>query len=84
MWVFRVERGCHVDNGCHLVTLQLDTALINDVGPGGVVGEVVSSPRVPAGPAMGPWLSPFGCGLALCRARLRDKGGLYLDGILLL
>ena len=28
-------------NGCHLVTLRLDTALIDDVGRDGVVGEVV-------------------------------------------
>ena len=32
-----------MENGCHLVTLRLDTALIDDVGHGGVVGEVLFS-----------------------------------------
>ena len=44
LWVFPVGRGSHVANGFHLVTLRLDTALIDDVGRAGVVGEVVSSP----------------------------------------
>ena len=38
---FLVERGCHVANGYHLITLRLDTALIDDVSRGGVVGEVI-------------------------------------------
>ena len=28
-------------NGCHLIILRLDTALIDDVGCGKVVGEVI-------------------------------------------
>ena len=71
-------------NSCHLVTLRLDTALIDDVGRGGVVGEVVFPPCVPVGPAGTSWMSSYGGGLAPCRARLPDKGGPSLDDILLL
>ena len=52
-------------NGCHLVTLQLDTALIDDVGRGGVVGEVVLPSQVRAGPAGMPWMSSSGGGPVL-------------------
>ena len=69
-------------NGCHLVTSRLDTALINDVGRGGVVGEVVLLLCVLAGPAGTPWTSSSGSGLAPCRARLPGKGGPSPDGIL--
>ena len=57
-------------NGCDLVILRLDTALIDDVGLGGVVGEVVLPSRVPAGPAgtsrtsfsgVGPVLAELAC-----------------------
>ena len=41
LWVFPVGRGFHVANGCHLVNLRLDTALIDNAGRGGVVREVV-------------------------------------------
>ena len=71
-------------NGCHLVTLRLDTALIDDVGHGGVVGEVVCPPCVAAGPAGTSWMSSSGGGLVPCRARLPGKGGHSLDDILLL
>ena len=71
-------------NGCYLVTLWLDTALIDNVGRGGVVGEVVLPPCVPIGPARTPWSSTSECGLAPCRARLPSNGGLFLDDILLL
>ena len=47
-------------NGCHLVTLRLDTALIDDVGCGGAVDEVVLPPRVPANPVGTSWMFSFG------------------------
>ena len=71
-------------NGYHLVTLRLDSALIDDVGRGGMVGEVVLPPWVLSGPAGTPWLSASKCVLAPCRAHLPGKGGLFLDDILLL
>ena len=71
-------------NGCHLVTLRLDTARIDDVGHGGVVGEVVLPPCVPAGPAGTSWTSSSRGGLTPCRARLPDKGGPSPDSVLLL
>ena len=43
-------------NGCHLITLRLDTALMDDVGHGGVVSEVILPPRAPPGPAGAPCL----------------------------
>ena len=46
MWVSSVGNGCHVANGCHLIILRLDTALIDDVGRAWVVGGVVQ-PREP-------------------------------------
>ena len=81
---FLVERGCHVANGCHLITLRLDTALIDGVSRGGVGGEVFYPPQVPAGPAETPWLSSSGGGLTPCRARLPGKGGFSIDNVLLL
>ena len=41
---FSVGNGGHVENSCHLIILRLDTALIDDVGRDGVVGEVVLPP----------------------------------------
>jgi hypothetical protein len=82
--VFPVGRGCHVVNGCHLVTPWFDTALIDDVGRGGVVGEVVLPPCALAGPAGMSWTSSFGGGLTPCRAHLPGKGGPSPDGDLLL
>jgi hypothetical protein len=70
-------------NGCHLVTPRFDTALIDDVGRGGVVGEVVLPPCAPAGPVGTSWTSSSGGGLAPCRARLPGKGGHSPDGALL-
>ena len=72
-----------MENGCHLVTLRLDAAPIDDVGRGRMVGEVVLPLRAPAGPAGVLWSSAARGGLAPCRARLPDKGGLFLDDILL-
>ena len=46
-------------NGFHLVTLRLDTALIDDVGRGRVVGEVVRPSRVPVDPTETSWTSSF-------------------------
>ena len=69
-------------NGCHLITLRLDTALIDGVSRGGVVKEVIWPPQVPAGPAGTPLSSYLGGGLAPCQARLPGKGGLFLDDIL--
>ena len=54
-------------NGCHLVTLRFDTALIDDVGHGGVVGEGVLPPRVPVGPAGTSWVFSSGSGSALAK-----------------
>ena len=65
-WVHLVGSGRHVENGCHLIILRLDTSLIDDVGRGGVVGGVIWSPQVPAGPAETPWSSSSGGGLAPC------------------
>ena len=53
---FLVERGCHVANGRHLITLRLDTVLINDMSRDGVVGEAVWPPQVPTGLAGMPWV----------------------------
>ena len=71
-------------NGCHLITLRLDTALIDDVGRGGVVGEVFlasTSPGRPCRDVLGvlfrEWLCPR-------QARLPSKGGFPPGGILLL
>lgn len=74
-----VERGFHVANGCHLITVRLDTALIDDVSHGRVVGEAVHPPQVPAGPAVMLQSSSSRGGLAPCRARLPGKGGLSLS-----
>lgn len=52
-------------DGCHLVILRLDTVLIDDVGHGGVVGEVVLLSQVPVGPVGMPWTSSFGGGSVL-------------------
>ena len=84
LWVSSVGNGCHVANGCHLTTLRLDTALIDDVGHAGVVGEVVLPPRAPAGPAGVSWSSTSRGGLVPCRARLSGKGGPSLGDILIL
>ena len=71
-------------NCSHLITSWLDTALIDDMGCGGVVGEVVIPSLALAGPVGEPWLFASGGGLAPCRAHLPAKGGLFLKGIFLL
>ena len=58
-------------NGSHLVTLRLDTALIDDVGHAGVVGEVVLRLRAPPGPCRGVsivFFSGWPCPLSLLPA----------------
>ena len=71
-------------NGCHLITLRLDTALIDDVGRTCVVGGVVQAPQALAGAAGESWLLASGGGLVPCRARLPSKGGPFLADILFL
>ena len=71
-------------NGCHLVTLRLDTALIDDVGRTCAVGGVVQAPQAPTGAAGESWLLASGGGLTPCRARLPGEGGPSLANILLL
>ena len=65
-------------NGCHLVTLRLDTTLIGDVGRGGVVGEVVRPTRVPAGLAGTSWMSSFEGDPVLVELACPTRGALLL------
>ena len=67
---------------CHLITLRLDTALIDDVGCTCAVGGVVQAPQAPAGAAGESWLLAYAGGLAPCRARLPGEGGPSLADIL--
>ena len=67
---------------CHLITLRLDTALIDNVGRTCAVGGVDQAPQARAGAAGESWLLASGGGLAPCRARLPGKGGFFLDDIL--
>ena len=69
---------------CHLITLRLDTALIDDVGRTCAVGGVDQAPQARAGAAGESWLLASGGGLAPCRARLSSKGGPSLADILFL
>ena len=69
---------------CHLITLRLDTTLIDDVGRTCTVGGVVQAPQAPAGVAGESWLLASGGGLAPCRARLPGEGGPSLADILFL
>ena len=69
---------------CHLITLRLDTALIDDVGRTCMVGRVVQAPQAPAGAAGESWLLASGGGQTPCWARLPREGGPSLADILFL
>ena len=84
LYVPSIGNGHHVVNACHLITLRLDTVLIDDMGCPCAVGGVVQAPRAPAGAAGESWLVASGGSLAPCRARLPGEGGPSLADILLL
>ena len=79
---FFYRRWLPCGKGCHLITLRLDTALIDDVGRTRVVGGVVQAPQAPAGAAGESWLHASRGGLAPCWARLPGDGGSFLVYIL--
>ena len=65
-------------NGCHLITLRLDTALIDDVGRGGVVGEVVFASASPGRPCRDVWDVLFRGWIRPRQDRLPGKGVFFL------
>ena len=80
--VFFVGRGFHVTNGCHLVTLRLDTALNHDVGHAGVVDQVFIAFMSPSKPCWDALVASFR-GVALpSPSSFARQGRFFLSDIL--